>query len=118
MPETEQWHAAKLEHVHAEPSVWELFRGDVRRITLLTILVCSLSLTAHWAFNFWSIQHLRNLPDVAHWTDAERNDLVGKAFALIMVSSIVGNFWAAALARWLGYRFSIAASVRDVLSCR
>ena len=28
--------------------------------------------------------------------------------ALIMVSSIVGNFLAAALARWLGYRLSIA----------
>ena len=31
----------------------DLFRGAVRRITVLTILVCSLSLTAHWAFMFW-----------------------------------------------------------------
>ncbi len=53
VPETEQWHAAKLEHVHEEPGVLDLFRGDVRRITLLTILVCALSLTAHWAFSFW-----------------------------------------------------------------
>ena len=62
-------HAARAEHADNVPSIWELFRGDVRKITVLTILVCSLALTAHWAFNFWSLQHLRNLPDVAAWTD-------------------------------------------------
>jgi MFS family permease len=108
VPETEQWHAAKLEHADSEPSVWDLFRGDVRRTTVLTILVCSLALTAHWAFNFWSIQHLRNMPDIADWTATARNELISQAFAVIMVSSIVGNFMAAALARWLGYRWSIA----------
>ncbi len=108
VPETEQWQAARLKQGHSDPSILELFRGDVRRTTVLTILVCSLALTAHWAFNFWSIQHLRNLSDVADWTDTQRNKLVSQAFALIMVSSIVGNFLAAALARWLGYRFSIA----------
>ena len=83
--------------------MWDLFRGDVRRTTVLTILVCSLSLTAHWAFIFWYMQQLRNLPDVAGWTDAERGQLVSKAMSLVMVSSIVGNFLAAALARrvWL-----------------
>src|SRR5262245_60311569 len=50
VPETEQWHAAQEEHGHIQPSVLDLFRGDVRKITLLTILVCSLTLTAHWAF--------------------------------------------------------------------
>jgi MFS family permease len=108
VPETEQWHAAKLAHADAEPSVWELFRGDVRRITILTILVCSLALTGHWAFNFWSLQHLRNLPDVAEWSDTERTQLASQAMTLLMVSSIAGNFLAAALARRLGYRFSIA----------
>ena len=108
VPETEQWHAAKLEQRGAEPSVWDLFRGDVRRITLLTILVCSLSLTAHWAFNFWYLQHLRNLPDIADWTDADRNKLVSQAMGVVMVFSIVGNFVAAALARVFGYRRTIA----------
>ncbi|MBI3837000.1 MAG: MFS transporter [Planctomycetia bacterium] len=108
VPETEQWHAAKLEHAHHEPSVWELFRGDVRRTTIFTILVCSLALTAHWAFNFWSLQHLRNLPDVRGWTNSQRNEFVSQAMGLLMISSIIGNFLAAALARWLGYRRSIA----------
>ena len=42
---------------------------------------------------------LRNLPDVAGWTDAERSQFVGQAITLVMVSSIVGNFLAAAMAR-------------------
>ena len=47
------------------PGVLDLFRGKIRRTTLLTILVCAFSLSAHWAFLFWFLQHLRNLPDVA-----------------------------------------------------
>src|SRR5262249_49668556 len=104
----EQWSAAKRQQAHHEPSVWELFRGQVRRTTVLTILVCSLSLTAHWAFTYWYVQHLRNLPDVATWSDAERGQLVSTAMSLVMVSSIVGNFLAAALARQFGYRRTIA----------
>jgi MFS family permease len=108
VPETEQWHAAKAQHAHDEPSVWELFRGDVRHITILTIAVCSLALTAHWAFNFWSLQHLRNLPDVAGWSDSERTQLASQAMTLLMISSIAGNFLAAGLATQFGYRRSIA----------
>ncbi len=108
VPETEAWQSAKRHSAAAEPSVLDLFRGQVRRTTLLTILVCALSLTAHWAFNFWSIQQLRNLPDVADWTNAQRDQFVSQAMALIMVSSIVGNFLAAALAFAFGYRNTIA----------
>lgn len=107
VPETEAWHEAK-QSAASEPSVWDLFRGDVRRITLLTITVCSLSLTAHWAFMFWYLQQLRKLPEVLAWTDVERNQLVGQMMMVVMVSSIFGNFLAAALARKLGYRWSIA----------
>src|SRR5262249_14194105 len=39
----------------------------------LTLLVCALALTAHWAFLFWYLQHLRNLPDLSSWTDAEKS---------------------------------------------
>jgi MFS family permease len=109
VPETEQWHAAKLRQANQLPSVWDLFRGPTRRITILTILVCSFSLTAHWAFNFWYLQQLRSMPDVAAWTEAERNKLISEALAVVMVFSIVGNFLAAGLARWLGYRRSIAS---------
>lgn len=107
VPETEEWHAAKVSAGRVEPRVSDLFRGKVRRTTLLTVVVCSTSLTAHWAFVYWFPQHLRNLPDVAGWTDAEKGRLQSLAMTLVMVSAIVGNYLAAVLARLIGYRRSI-----------
>jgi MFS family permease len=107
VPETDGWHAARSHAQEAQPGILDLFRGSVRRITWLTLLVCSFSLAGHWAFMFWCLQHLRNLPEVLGWTDAERSRLVSQAMVLLMVSSIVGNVLAAAVARRLGYRISI-----------
>src|SRR5262249_40511259 len=107
VPEPPEWHAAKRESRHTEPGVVELFRGGVRRTTLLTILVCAFSLTAHWAFMFWCFQHLRNLPDVASWDDADKSRLASEALLLVMVAAVVGNFLAGWIARWIGYRLSI-----------
>src|SRR4051794_3330216 len=53
VPEPDEWHAARAETPAARPGLLDLFRGDVRRISILTILVCSVTLTAHWAFMFW-----------------------------------------------------------------
>jgi MFS family permease len=108
VPEPEEWQGAKQRSGPAAPGFLELFRGPVRRTTLLTLTVCSLALTAHWAFLFWNLQHLRNLPELNGWTDAEMSQLVSKAVWLIMLASIAGNFLAAVLARWLKYRRAIA----------
>jgi MFS family permease len=108
VPEPEEWNVAKRQSEHTEPNFAQLFQGPVRRTTLLTLPVCALSLTAHWAFLFWYIQHLRNLPDVSGWTDADKSQLVSKAVWLVTLSSIAGNFLAAWLARWLSYRRAIA----------
>src|SRR5436190_10046251 len=83
VPEPEEWRGAKQRSAHAEPGFLELFRGPVRRTTVLTLLVCSLSLTAHWAFLFWYLQHLRNLPDLAGWDDADKGRLVSKVVWLV-----------------------------------
>jgi hypothetical protein len=85
-----------------------LFRGPARRTTVLTLLVCSLALTTHWAFLFWYVQHLRNLPDLAGWTDAEKSQLVSRVVWLVTLSSVTGNFLAAWLARRFSYRRAIA----------
>ena len=108
VPEPEEWHAAKLEAKDNEPGILDLFRGKVRRTTFLTIVVCATSLSAWWAFMFWHVQHLRNLPDVASWTGGEREKLVSKAFFLVISASIAGNFFAGFLARTIGYRRAIA----------
>jgi MFS family permease len=108
VPEPEEWHVAKQQFGHAPPGFLELFRGPVRRITVLTLLVCALALTAHWAFLFWYLQHLRNLPDLSGWTPSAKSQLVSKVVWLVMIASIAGNFLAAWLARWLRYRRAIA----------
>jgi MFS family permease len=108
VPETEEWRAAKGQVTDATPGIVDLFRGEFRRTTILTILVCSVSLSAHWAFIFWYQQHLRNLPDVINLSATRKNELASIANLLVMVASIVGNFLAAVLALVIGYRRSIA----------
>jgi MFS family permease len=110
VPETEEWQTAKSTHAHSQPRVRELFQGPVRRTAFAVIAVCGISLTAHWAFMFWHQQHLRNLPEVLNWSASERNKLATVAMYLVIGSSILGNFFAAWLARIVGYRATIAAA--------
>jgi MFS family permease len=109
VPEPAEWQAAKDRADQNQPRFIELFRGSVRRTTLVVVLVCATSLTAHWAFMFWFLQHLRLLPDVADWTDAAKNQLALTAMALVMVTSIAGNFLAGAIASRIGYRPAVVA---------
>jgi MFS family permease len=108
VPETDDWHAAKRAAGNEQPRVLDLFRGRTLRTTLVTMLVCACSLTAHWAFMFWSAQHLRQLPDVAIQSPESKTRLVSLMVVVLMVSSIAGNFLAAAIARRLGYKRTIA----------
>jgi len=108
VPEPEQWQAARQEAAGHAPGVRDLFRGSVLRVTVLTILVCSFSLSAHWAFMFWYAQQLRNLPGLADWSAGDKTQLVGQAMMVLMVASIAGNFLAAWVARRLGYGRTIA----------
>jgi MFS family permease len=106
VPEPAVWRVAR--EGERAPSVADLFRGDLRATTIKTILVCSLSLTTWWAFQFWYTQHLRNLPELAGWDRADRERLVATTFFIVISVSIVGNFFAGWLARALGYRRAIA----------
>jgi MFS family permease len=108
VPEPEEWRSAKERARQHEPRVRDLFRGEVWRITLWVALVCGVSLTAHWAFLFWSQQHLRNLPEVLSWTAEQKNKLASTGMYLVIGSSVLGNFFAAWLARRIGYRAAIA----------
>ncbi len=108
VPEPAEWQGARKQSAEAQPGFLELFRGPVRRITILTLFVCAFSLTAHWAFLFWYLAQLRNLPELADWSDAQKSRLVSSVVWVVIGSSIVGNFLAALLARWLKYRRAIA----------
>jgi MFS family permease len=103
VPEPEEWRAAQSDSA-AKPSINELFRGKLARTTLLTSVVCSLTLTGWWAFLFWNPQHLQSLPELASWDAAAKRQLVTKAFFLIIFVSMAGNYFVSWLATFFGYR--------------
>ena len=109
VPEPDEWMAARDGAKESMPGIADLFRGSVKRTTLLVIVVCATSLTAWWAFMFWHLQHIRSLPDVKTWTPMQLSQLTSKAFAIVIGASILGNFFAAFVARRVGYRRSISA---------
>jgi MFS family permease len=108
VPETGDWHDAKEQAGQAEPRLADLFRGPVLRTTLLTMAVCALSLSGHWAFVYWQSQQLRQLPEVASLSPDEQTRIVTSAWIVLMLASIAGNFLAAGIARSLGYKRTIA----------
>ena len=135
VPEPEEWHAAKKSAKGKEPGILALFGPDIRRTTILTIIVCGCSLSAWWSFMFWHSQHLRNLPelnqalaaqygkmiaardsvtgssaqDMTRWIASEKQKLASTAFFIIIGISSVGNFAAGWMAKRFGYRWSVAA---------
>jgi MFS family permease len=108
VPEPAEWHAAKAVARGFEPRIRDLFRPPVRRTTLLVILICTITLSAHWAFVFWHQLAFRNLPDVVNQSAEAKNHWGTKLLALVTISSIVGNFFAGWLAKRIGYRRAIA----------
>jgi MFS family permease len=108
VPEPETWVQARAEARHDAPGLRDLFRGETLRLTVCCIIVCASVLTAWWSFMFWSLQHLRNLPELASWAAPERDRLVANAFAVLIAVSVVGNFFGAAIAKRFGYRRAIS----------
>ena len=109
VPEPPEWALARSIVDQRPPGVLELFAPGVRRTTILTIIVCATSLTAWWAFMFWSTQHIIHLSDVAGWSDTEKRRLASGYFFLVIGVSIAGNFFAGWLATIMGFRRAIAA---------
>ena len=108
VPEPAEWHAARKNKAAAIPGIRDLFRGDVARITWPVLILCGLALTAHWTFLFWQQANVRQLPEVAVLSAAERNQFTTAALFIVMIGSIVGNFFAGWLATKLGYARAIA----------
>ena len=91
-----------------DPRVSDLFLGSIRRTTVLTIIVCAASLTAWWAFMFWSPQQITHVADVAGWSEPDRKRLASLYFFLLIGVSVGGNFFGGAIAKLIGYRQAIA----------
>jgi MFS family permease len=73
------------------------------------MLICAVSLTAHWTFLFWQQKHVLNLPEIVNLTKEGKDSAVVVGLMWIMFGSLIGNFIAGALAKLLGYRIAIAS---------
>lgn len=127
VPETEEWVAAQSRWTRSSsdvqrcvgvldyeaapgsrPGVSQLFQGSIRRTTFLTIIVCASSLTAWWAFMFWTPQQITHVADVAGWSEPDRKRLASVCFFLLIGVSVAGNFFGGWMAKLIGYRQAIA----------
>jgi MFS family permease len=105
VPEPAAWREARRASV--PPRLRDLFSGSVAKITVSTLTVCALSLSAWWLFLFWNTQHLRRLLSDAGVASTEATRLVSVAFFLMIFVSIGGNYVAGGFARLLGNRRAI-----------
>ena len=105
VPETEEWEEAK--RANKPPSVRELFGPKVAGTTWRVLIICAISLTAHWAFMFWQQSLIRALPEVKTLSDPEQTHAVVVALMYVMIGSVIGNYVAGALAKIMGYRKAI-----------
>ncbi|MBC8126503.1 MAG: MFS transporter [Gloeobacteraceae cyanobacterium ES-bin-144] len=105
VPETEEWTVARKGQ--PTPRIRELFGPDVRSITWRVMLICAVSLTAHWTFMFWQQSYIRSLAEVGT-SKAAKDGATVMALLWIMVGSLIGNFAAGGLAKIIGYGKAIA----------
>lgn len=105
VPETEEWSEARKDL--PAPRIGELFGPEVRSVTLKVMLICAVSLTAHWTFMFWQQSYIRSLPEVGP-LKADKDQATVMALLWIMVGSLIGNFVAGGLAVLMGYGRAIA----------
>lgn len=105
VPETEEWCEARKDQ--PAPRIRELFSPAVRSITWRVMLICAVSLTAHWTFMFWQQSYIRSLPEVGV-LKADKDHATVMALLWIMVGSLIGNYVAGGLAILIGYARAIA----------
>lgn len=106
VPETEEWEQAK--EGREVPRIRELFGPAVCGTTWRVLLICGVSLTAHWTFLYWQQSHIRSHPEIAGLGDAAKNHAAVVALTWIMIGSLIGNYAAGALAKMIGYRRAIS----------
>lgn len=115
VPETEEWELARKEA--PAPRIRDLFGPAVSSVTWRVLIICAVSLTAHWAFMFWQQSLIRALPEVKDLSGPDQTHAVVVALMYIMIGSIIGNYVAGALAKTIGYRLAITLMLAAYGAC-
>lgn len=105
VPEPAEWEQEKKGR--EIPKLSALFGPDIRRTTFLTLTLASVALTTVWALLYFSTQLIRSLPEVKALPKPAADALVRDVTIVYSLWNIAGNFFAAGLARFLGYRKAI-----------
>jgi len=105
VPETDDWTEARARQT--PPKLSALFGPAVRGVTWRVLLICAVSLTAHWAFMFWQQSHIRAHPEIRTLSASAQNHAAVVALMWIMLGSIIGNFIAGWIAKRHGYRVAV-----------
>ena len=106
VPEPEEWHVAQQQK-GPRPAIRDLFSRGLQSTTWRVLLLCAFGLTAHWAFMFWQQSFIRNHPAVVHLERSAQNTIVAWVLALIVGSSVIGNF----VSSWLAVRWGYARAL-------
>ena len=106
VPESDAWNDAARTGASI-PSFGDLFRGKVAMTTLHTTVVCALSLSGWWLFQFWHPQHLRRLLELSGAAPGTITRSVSTAFFFLNSLAIVGNFFSGYLSTLIGNRKAI-----------
>jgi MFS family permease len=102
VPEPEEWKGER--EAKEMPRAIELFRPPVLSTTLFTIALTATALTTVWSVLFFAAQVIRAVPEVAAMPAASQSRVVMHVTIVYSLWNIVGNFFAAWLARRVDYR--------------
>lgn len=102
VPEPEEWSSA-AKQVKAPP-VSELFKPAILPTTIKVLLMSTINLCGAWTFIYFTSQLVRTHPDNAGLSPAKLGELVAGVTTTYTIVNIFGNYFAAAIAKWLGYR--------------
>lgn len=115
VPEPAEWKTAAKDR--APVPIAALFKGELRRVTLLTIALSGIALTTVWTFLYFSPQAIAKMKDVSGWEPARVKQLVTNVTVAYLVVNIAGNFMATYLGKLLGYRRAFTLLFLASLAC-
>jgi MFS family permease len=116
VPEPEEWSGARAGL--SLPKYRDLFRAPVLRTTMLTLGMACLTLTSVWALLYFSTQVVRGLPEFKAIANPKlQAQLLQSITITYCLWNIAGNFMAAAIARYVSYRWAMFAMVLGSLIC-
>ncbi len=104
VPEPAEWEGERKSR--QVPPMSSLFRAPVLRITLMTFGISAVALTSVWALLFFGTQVVLKTPEAAALAGPAKAELVRNVTVVYCLWNIAGNFFAAAIARTIGYRWA------------